>query len=62
MPLLTYWENEEKNPSETKKVLSAREVFGKFIYDMNKRVNPTCLKFLVKLIMLVHNGVCIEKK
>lgn len=60
MPLLVYWENEEKtgNMASEKKLLSAREVLGKFVYDMNKRINPSCIKFLVKLVMLIHTGVC----
>lgn len=61
MPLLVYWENEEKpdkDASAEKKLLTAREVLGKFVYDMNKRINPTCIKFLVKLVMMIHQGVC----
>lgn len=65
MPHLFYWESEEKNEKvagEKKSLVSAKQVFAKFIYDMNKRTNPACVRFLIKLMMQIHKGVCLEKK
>lgn len=65
MPVLENWESIYKKGDEAekeKKIISAKRVFGKFIYDMNKRINPAAIKSLVKLIMCIHKGMCTENK
>lgn len=42
--------------------LCADLVFGKFLYDMSKRVNVQCMKFLSRLILQIRDGVSSEKK
>ena len=65
--MLKYWEEnelkeKEKYGSIKKELINADLVFGKFIFEMNKRVNSTCINFLIRLIIYLRKGICREKK